>query len=100
MVTVKSVHVHARDDGALESEAIITAANGDTIKASDLDLEYISYIKSIVPLVVGHVPGAAVVANPDSVNNSATLTLYSLTANADSLVAAGSVDWLIVAVQL
>ena len=100
MVTVKSVKTFRREDGSVESEAVITAADGDTIVASDLELLYISYIKSVQPLASGHVAGAATVTNPDSVGNSATLTLYSLTANADSLVAAGSVDWLITAVQL
>jgi len=99
MVTVKEVHAYPRPDGGIESEAIITAANGDKVYASDLGLNYISYIKEVRPLVEGHIAGASPVTNPGSYGNYATLTLYSLTANSDSLVAAGSVDWLIVAVQ-
>ena len=99
MVEVKSVNVRTTERG-IESEAVITAANGDVVTAADIGLSHINYVKSIVPMVAGNVPGAAAVANPGSVGNSVTLTLYSLTANEDSLVAAGSTDWVITAVQI
>jgi len=99
MVSVGEVRTIQHKDGVVESETKVTAANGDTITASDLELLYISYIKSVQALSSGHVAGATPVTNPDSVNNSADLELYSLTANSDSLVASGSVDWLVVAVQ-
>jgi len=100
MVTVKSLHTFRREDGAVEAEAVITAANGDNVNASDLGLNYISYVKSVQPATDGHVAGAAVVTNPDSIGNYVTLTLYSVAAGGDSLVPAGSVDWVITAVQL
>jgi len=99
MVTINRVTAYQRADKRIESEASITAADGDTVSASDLELEYISYMKSVTPLTDGHVAGAAVVTNPDSVGNDVTLTLYSLTANSDSLVSANSVDWMLQTVQ-
>lgn len=99
MVVVKSV-ITKRTEKGIESEAVITAKDGDVVSAADLGLSHINYVKSIIPTVAGNIPGAAAVANPGSMGNSVTLTLYSLTANSDSLVAAGSVDWVITAVQL
>jgi len=100
MVVVKSVKVTPREDGTIESVAVVTVANGDKVTSGDLGLAYISVVKAVTPTVAGHVLGGAAVTNPGSVNNDVTLTLYSLTANADSLVAAGSADWVIVAEQI
>ncbi len=98
MVVVKSVRVRNTPFG-VESEALITAANGDHVSARDLGLLTISYVKSVTPVTWDHIAGAAAVDNPGSIGNDVALQLYSLTANKDSLVAAGSVDWVIVAVQ-
>ncbi len=100
MVVVKSVKVTPLPDGTIESTAVVTVANGDKVTSGDVGLAYISAIKAVIPTTAGHVLGGAEITNPGSVNNEVTLTLYSLTANADSLVAAGSADWIIVAAQI
>jgi len=97
MVSVISVRNYTEKDGAVVAEARISMADGEAIKASDLNLAYISYIKSVVPLAANHVFGGAVVNNPDSYDNSVTMTLYSVSGG--SLVSAGSAEWLVVAVQ-
>jgi len=99
MVTVKQVVTRTTEKG-VESNAVITAADGDKVTAADLGLHHINIVTAVTPATAGHVAGAAVVTNPGSAGNDVTLTLYSLTANSDSLVAAGSVDWVITAIQL
>jgi len=101
MVSVTGVEVRTKleRDGAVESQAVVTASDGDTITADDLELLTISYISSVNPQSSGHVSGATPITDAGSVGNSADLELYSLTADGDSLVAAGSVDWVITAVQ-
>jgi len=101
MVSVSGIDVRRLQhiDGAVESEAQVTAADADTITAADLELLYISYVKSVQGQETGHVAGATPVTSPDSPGNSADLELYSLTADSDSLVAASSVDWVVTAIQ-
>lgn len=99
MVTINRIITYVRADKRIESESVITAADGDTVTANELGLQHISYVKGVAPRSSGHVAGAAAITNPDSIANDVTLTLYSLTANSDSLVSAGSVDWLITTVQ-
>jgi len=98
MVEVKWVR-QTPVEGEVEATALVVAKDGDEIKASDLGLKYISYVKAVTPLVAGHVPGAPVVNNPDSVGNSFVVHLYSITANSDSVVPAGSIESVVVAVQ-
>jgi len=97
MVSVISVRNYTEKGGAVVAEARISMADGETINASDLNLAYISHVRSVVPLAANHVFGGAVINNPDSYDNSVTMTLYSVSGG--SLVSAGSAEWLVVAVQ-
>ena len=94
MVTVKKVIARVReDDGHIEVEARITAASGDYIKASDLELNTIKMVKGIIPEKGNHVVTGVSIANPGSYGNSLTFTAYTLSAG--SLVTeAGSIDWI------
>jgi len=97
LVSVKSVNAYARPDGKIESEAVVTAASGDTITASDAVLRTIELVKSIVPLVSDHVVTGAGVTNPGSYGNSMTFTAYTLSAGSLT-TEAGSIDWAITVV--
>jgi len=93
MVTVKSVSIRTRDDGRLEAEARVTAASGDTIKASDLELNTIEMVKSILPEVTDHVVTGVSITNPGSYGNSMTFTAYTLSGGSLT-TEAGSIDWI------
>lgn len=96
MVTVKSVDTRRRDDGFLETEARVEAADTDTIAASDLDLSAISYVNVSIAQSGSGVstsnPMVLTQASLDTTNNQITVGIASFSGGTfGSLVeAAGS----------
>lgn len=94
MVVVRSIHVRKRDDGKIESEAVVNAASGDTLSSGALGLNTIEAVTCIIPLVRDHVVTGVSITNPGSYNNSFTFTAYTISGG--SLTSeAGSIDWFI-----
>lgn len=85
-VTVNTIDTRRRDDHFLESEAVVTAGDGDQITAGDLDLSSIDYVNVSA---AGRGPGAgddgvaaASIHNPGTAANSLTVQIASLTGSA------------------
>lgn len=101
MVQVREIDTRRRDDGFLESEARVDAADGATITAGDLDLDSIDHLQvSVSGQGVGGADAAYLVTkaslhSPGQSANSITMGVASLSGGSFGSLTASSASALL-----